>query len=151
MQETFIRVAVNWSRVRSPEARLAYARRVLINLALDGAKRRARRRGELDTPERVLEQWPDDSTARTLRGVDNAAEFDWALRRLSRRERAVLLLRYWEDLSEAETAEVLGCSVGTVKKTTWRAVARLRDNFAPHGVAPASRHRAEKNQCGAST
>jgi len=154
LQETFVRVAAHWGSVRSPERRLAYARKVLLNLALDGAKRRARRREELGASERALNQWPDESTARTLRGVDNAAEFAYALRALSRQQRAVLLLRYWQDLSEAETAALLGCSLGTVKKTTWRAIGRLRDNLAPQAApvaATVSRRQAEKGQSGAAT
>jgi RNA polymerase sigma-70 factor (sigma-E family) len=154
VQETFVRVAARWGRVHSPERRLAYARRVLFNLALDDARRRARRREELGPRERVVEQWPDDSAARTLGGVDDAAELTWALRALSRQQRAVLVLRYWQDLSEAETADVLGCSIGTVKKTTWRAVARLRGNLAPHALAPGAatvrQQRAEKAESGAS-
>jgi RNA polymerase sigma factor (sigma-70 family) len=46
-------------------------------------------------------------------------------------QRAVIVARYWEELSEAETAEVLGCSAGTVKSQTWRAVRRLRELIEP--------------------
>ena len=135
LQETFVRVAAHWARVRSDGSRLAYARKVLLNLALDGAGRRARRRAELTAFERGLDQRPDGPAARMLVGVDDAAELAWALQALSRQQRAVLFLRYWEDLSEPETAEVLGCSLGTVKKTAWRAVARLRGNVALHPAA----------------
>ena len=137
LQETFVRVAAHWGRVRSDQSRLAYARKVLFNLALDGAARRARRREELMASEHGLDQWPDGAAARMLVGVDDAAALALAFHALSRQQRAVLFLRYWEDLSEPETAEVLGCSLGTVKKTAWRAVARLRGNLARHpGAVP---------------
>jgi RNA polymerase sigma factor (sigma-70 family) len=58
--------------------------------------------------------------------VDQRDEVWRALGRLPRRQRAVLVLRFFEDLSEAEIAEVLGCSVGTVKSQASRALAKLR-------------------------
>ncbi|WP_233507875.1 sigma-70 family RNA polymerase sigma factor [Spongiactinospora gelatinilytica] len=52
------------------------------------------------------------------------------LRRLPARMRAVLVLRYWEDLSEAETAAMLGCSAGTVKSQAARGLGRIRERMA---------------------
>lgn len=138
LQETFAQVAARWERVRSADRRLAYARRILINLALDGSKRRARRRSELRLSVEGPNDRRDEPAARALRAVEDADEQIGVLGALSPGERAVLFLRYWEDLSEVETARTLGCSVGTVKKTTWRAMVHLRQRLvlpAAHGKA----------------
>src|SRR5579862_2192159 len=99
VQETLLRVARHWPKVRAMKYPAAYARRVLVNVALDGAERRARRAGELAAPD----------------GDDAQQELLGALGTLTARQRAIILLRYWEDLPEADVAEILGCSVGTVK------------------------------------
>jgi RNA polymerase sigma-70 factor (sigma-E family) len=112
VQETFLRVARRWNRVRSMDHPAAYARRILINLVLDGAGRRSRQQAELG-PEDVGIDAADESATRALREVDDLAEFRWALAQLPARQRAVLVLRYWEDLPVAEVADVLGCSAGT--------------------------------------
>jgi RNA polymerase sigma-70 factor (sigma-E family) len=125
LQETFIRVARRWSRVRSMRYPLAYARRILVNLVLDGAPARTRRSAELQH-EDVEPDTIDLGAVRVLSGIDDLSEFRWALGALTPRQRAVLTLRYWDDLSEAEVAEILECPVGTVKSSASRAVAELR-------------------------
>jgi RNA polymerase sigma-70 factor (sigma-E family) len=131
VQECLLRVARRWPRVRGMEHPLAYARRMLINLALDGAAGRSRRRQELeaDAPS-IMAQLTDDSGIRALRDVDLRSELTDALGRLAPRQRAVLVLRYFEDLPEAEVARLLGCSVGTVKSTASRALTRLQAAMA---------------------
>jgi RNA polymerase sigma factor (sigma-70 family) len=100
---------------------------VLINLSLDGAQRRTRRRQELVGDEAAtLAAVPDESSARRLQTVGVRAELIDALGTLPPRQRAVLVLRYFEDLSEAQVAELLGCSVGTVKSTASRGLTRLQ-------------------------
>jgi RNA polymerase sigma-70 factor (sigma-E family) len=124
VQETFIRVARRWDQVQSMDHPLAYARRVLVNLAVDGAERRSRQRAELASEQGWAEP-ADHAAARSLGEVEDLAEFRWALAKLPPREQAVLMLRYWADLPTAEVAAVLGCSAGTVKSTASRGAARL--------------------------
>jgi RNA polymerase sigma-70 factor (sigma-E family) len=123
VQECLLTVARRWPRVRRMDHPHAYARRVLINLALDGANRRSRRRSELDEP--TLPEAADENSLRALESIDARAELVQALGTLPPRQRAVLVLRYFEDLTEAQIAAVLGCSVGTVKSTASRGLARL--------------------------
>jgi DNA-directed RNA polymerase specialized sigma24 family protein len=104
----------------------AYARRILVNLALDGALRRTRRRGELAIDAEPRNDGADRSAEAGLRQVEDAAVLIPALGQLPPRQRAVLVLRYLEDLTEAQTAEMLGCSVGTIKATTSHAFSRLQ-------------------------
>ena len=105
----------------------AYARTVLVHLALDEGKRRTRRRAELEeAAARRIDEHEDDAAARVLGRVEASADLLQALGELPPRQRVALVLRYFEDLSEAEAAEAMGCSVGTVKSTTSRALERLR-------------------------
>jgi RNA polymerase sigma factor (sigma-70 family) len=97
VQETFLRVARQWYRVRSMGHPSAYARRILIDLMLDDARRRSRRAAELGQQDAEIEA-ADESAAGALRKVDDLAEFRWALAQLPTRQRAVLVLRYWADL-----------------------------------------------------
>jgi RNA polymerase sigma-70 factor (sigma-E family) len=129
VQESLVRVAKRWPRVRSMDHPVAYARRILINLALDGAERRARQRQELNG--QPLEDRVDEASSRDLGRVDASAEIVTALGTLPPRQRAVLVLRYFVDLPEAEVAAVLGCSVGTVKSTASRGLARLAQELRP--------------------
>ena len=129
VQECLIKVAKRWPRVRSMDHPRAYARRVLINLALDGSRRRVRNRGELELGDAV-QDGRDEESARELAAIDSRSELQQALAMLTPRQRAVLVLRYFEDLSEADTAAALGCSIGTVKSTASRALVRLQSTFA---------------------
>jgi RNA polymerase sigma-70 factor (sigma-E family) len=128
VQECFVTIAKRWPRVRSMEHPRAYARRVLLNLALDGSARRSRRRLELERSE-TLDHRSDERSGSELTAVDTRSELVGALATLPPRQRAVLVLRYFEDLSESETAAALQCSVGTVKSTASRALARLQSTL----------------------
>jgi RNA polymerase sigma-70 factor (sigma-E family) len=133
-QETLIRVARHWDRVRAMDQPAAYARRVLVNLVIDGGVRRRRRSDELSggdpgDPDGIESQ-VDPSSAHLFGLVDGRVEFRSALATLPARQRAVVVLRYWEDMSENEVAALLGCSAGTVKSTASRGLARLRAALA---------------------
>jgi RNA polymerase sigma-70 factor (sigma-E family) len=128
VQECLLRVARRWPKVRLMEHPGAYARKVLVNLALDGARRRARCWQELaaldggEPPAIGLDQDGDAITTRA-----EASELLDVLRLLPVRQRVVLVLRYFGDFSEAQVAETLGCPVGTIKSTTSRGLAQMRE------------------------
>ncbi len=136
VQECLFKVARRWPRVKKMERPAGYARTVLVHLALDGGKRRSRRRSELG-PEAtgLLEAHHDDAAVRILGHVETNTDLLEALRELPPRQRVALVLRYFDDLSEAEVADVMGCSVGTVKSTTSRALERLRREVEGTGAA----------------
>jgi RNA polymerase sigma-70 factor (sigma-E family) len=125
VQETFIKVAKRWPKVRRMEHPVAYARRVLVNLALDDKPRRARRRSELTAAQPT----PSGHDPSSL--IDTHDELIAALATLPERQRAVLVLRYFLDLPEAEVAAALQCSLGTVKSTASRGLARLEQTMRP--------------------
>lgn len=127
VQETLFEVARRWHRIRRMEHPIAYARRILVNRALSGSARRTRRRQELVTP------MPSDRAAESAGPgeIDGQDELMSALAALPPRQRAVLVLRYFLDLPEAEVAAALQCSLGTVKSTASRGLARLEQAMRP--------------------
>jgi RNA polymerase sigma-70 factor (sigma-E family) len=123
-QAAFLRLYRVWPRIREYEDVDAYARRVVTNEAHRWWRRPSARE---DLPGEVAPPAADGFAA-----VDARDELWRLLMTLSRRQRAVVVLRYVEDLSEEDTADLLGCSVGTVKSTASKAMARLRLAAAPH-------------------
>jgi len=123
LQDTLVLVAARWSRVAASDNPVAYVRRILYHEMVSSWRRNRYRRAEIsyDTlPERA-----DGDHATT---VDRRIVLKRALARLTPRQRAVVVLRFYEDLSEADTAAALGCSVGTVKSQTSYALRRLRES-----------------------
>lgn len=121
VQEAFIRVHAARRRVREPEKTLAYLRQTVVNLSRSTLRRRILGLRVLPKP------MPDMASAEE--GAYDALERDQlrtALRGLQRRQREVLVLRYYADLTEAQVAEVLGVSVGSVKAYGSRGLAALR-------------------------
>jgi RNA polymerase sigma-70 factor (sigma-E family) len=130
--EAFAKVYVRWQRgdVRDVGA---YLRRAVANEANSKLRRRYLERRE------ASKRSGDERGVRTV--DDAAADRDevWqAIQRLPDRQRKAVVLRYYEDLSEAETAEILGCSVGTVKSQVSRGLARMQELLAGSGLATAS-------------
>ncbi|MDP9798377.1 RNA polymerase sigma-70 factor (sigma-E family) [Catenuloplanes nepalensis] len=122
VQETMVRVQLNWRRVARADSPDRYVRRMLTNQYLDWRRGSWLRRV-------LLRAEPDEALAVPLDHAEATAERDqiWAwLSRLPKRQRAALVLRFYEDLPDAEIAEILGCAVGTVRASISRALATLR-------------------------
>ena len=118
LQTALARTFVRWKGIRDKAAADAYVRRAMLNLA----SRRWRTRGREVTLERLPEPAHDGGV-----GSSDARMLLWQeVVNLPPRMRAALVLRYYEDLSEAATAAELGCSVGAVKSQTHHALRRLR-------------------------
>jgi RNA polymerase sigma-70 factor (sigma-E family) len=135
VQEALHRTARRWHKVQRMDHPAAYARRITVNLALDGAPKRSRAQSELsaDGDESLWSKAggsgvkADDETE-ALHAHDELVE---ALKQLPPRQRAVLVLRYFLDLPEAEVAAALDCSLGTVKSSASRGLARLAEALRP--------------------
>ncbi len=121
LQEALTRTAERWSRVVAEGDPTAYIRQIMLN-DVRSAWRRRRRTSEHPVPAVADAAGAVDFTRRSDAGAALLA----ALRQLAPRQRAVLYLRFYEDRSEADTAKLLDCSVGTVKSQTHDALARLR-------------------------
>lgn len=118
LQTALGKTLTRWSVVRSPEA---YVRQVMYRQQVDFWQSRWRR-SETHVAVPPDEVRHDDTPASDLRVVVSDA-----LTRITPRQRAVLVLRFFEDLPEKEVARLLGCTVGTVRSTTHRSLARLRE------------------------
>ncbi|MGP4023187.1 SigE family RNA polymerase sigma factor [Actinomadura sp. 3N407] len=121
LQAALAKTYLAWHRIEDRAAVDGYVRRAMVNTQISWWRRR-----KLDVypTDQIPDHPVDDHTSRSeMRDV-----LFRALRRLPERQRLTVMLRYYEDMSEREIAEILGVSVGTVKSTVSRAMARLRDD-----------------------
>lgn len=125
-QEALIRMYVAWPRLDQDRGVHAYARRTAVRVAIDQSRRRSAR--EVPVP-RPTDRRVEDSSVQ----VADRTLLMSALRDLPARQRACVVLRYYEDLSVEAVAETLGCRPGTVKSQTARGLAALRAAYAQHG------------------
>lgn len=119
-QAAFSEVWRHWPRVSVMDAPEAYAHKVMLNTFLSW--RRRRWMTEISTERIVVSR----ATTGGFATVDMREVLRHALGQLTAKQRAVIALRYFEDRSEAETAAIMGCTVGTVKSQASRAIAKLR-------------------------
>jgi RNA polymerase sigma-70 factor (sigma-E family) len=130
-QEAFVRVWRSWGNIRDPQSAPAYLRTSVVNLARRSLRRRLLER-------RAAWRWRG---AGDLRSADPGETVDLlrALACLPARKRACVVLRFYLDLSEADTAAALGVSVGTVKSQTAKAVGRLERLLTEPGTGAVPR------------
>ena len=120
VQDALERAGLAWRRLERKDDPEGYVRRTIVNRFLNRVRTLRRERLVGEPPERPYDgpQPPDEATWRLLAGLPRA-------------QRAVLVLRFYLDFSEAQTAEMLECSVGTVKSNATRALAKQRAALAP--------------------
>ena len=126
LQDTLVKVASRWEAITRGGPPEAYVRRALVTQSIDGWRRRGRQ--PQPAPDVILAQAiPSAGPIDVSDRVDVGA----ALAQLTARQRAYVVLRYVDDLTEVETARLLGVSVGTVKSQSRDALARLRTLLTP--------------------
>ncbi|GAA4434416.1 SigE family RNA polymerase sigma factor [Actinokineospora soli] len=118
VQTAFVRLYRVWHRVSGRDRLDGYTRQIVVRVFLDESRRGFFRR------ERVTDAPPEGSGPAA--GPEDRLVLMAALARVPARQRTVLVLRFWEDLSVEETAAAMGCSVGTVKSQTSRGLSALR-------------------------
>jgi RNA polymerase sigma-70 factor (sigma-E family) len=119
VQTALAKTLPRWSKIARQDGRDAYVRRTMIRTFLSWRTRRW-------TGEIPFDRLPEPDGDGDLDATDVRLVLLDAVRDLPRRQRAVVVLRYFEDLTEASTAAALGCSVGTVKSYSARALDQLR-------------------------
>jgi len=128
VQTALVRTYRAWHRIERRDVPEHYARRIVVHLHAAWWRRIAHR------SERPVAFVPEVAEADGTEAVDRRDQVWRAVLTLPPRMRAIIVLRFLEDLKETETAEVLGCSVGTVKSQTSRALAKLRSQLGTEAV-----------------
>jgi RNA polymerase sigma-70 factor (sigma-E family) len=121
VQATLVKAYQSWNRITEPAALDNYVRRVMVNTHISGWRRRR-------VDEYPTDELPDSPAADGTDDSDLHDVVQRAIDRLPRQMRAAVMLRYYDDMTEPEVAAALGVSVGTVKSTVARAVAKLRED-----------------------
>ncbi|UYM06777.1 SigE family RNA polymerase sigma factor [Solicola gregarius] len=125
LQNAFARAYANWRRVRRADSPEAYVHRIVANETVTAWRRRWRQ------VERSTEAPPDTASPGHAEAVSERTAIWEAIRALPPRQRAVVVLRYYEDLSEKDIAAVLGIAPGTVKSQASHAMKTLRSQLRP--------------------
>jgi RNA polymerase sigma-70 factor (sigma-E family) len=120
VQEALTKTYVAWPRLRDPRNAEAYCRKAITTTAITWFRRKGWNN------ERPTETLPEGNLGAHDASIADRDALWRALQALPPRQRAALVLRYFEDLTEAQTADAMGCAVGTVKSTVSAALARLR-------------------------
>ena len=120
VQATLVKTYVAWEKIVGTAALDTYVRRIMVNTHISGWRRRRR------VDEYPTDELPEEPVDGQMFDCEMHEVVQRALDRLPRRMRAAVMLRYYDDMSEPEVAAALGISVGTVKSTVARAVAKLR-------------------------
>ena len=126
LQEALVKTLIAWPRLREPAKLEAYVRRTVVTTAISWRRRRS-------FHERPADWLPDVSI---LDPSDELVTHQLLLAQLGRlapRQRAAIVLRYYEDLTESQTAEIMGCSVGAVKSQVSVGLDRLRERMGSDG------------------
>jgi RNA polymerase sigma-70 factor (sigma-E family) len=121
VQEAFVKMFGRFRDLRNPDAFGAYLRKTVVNLARQYFRRRGVEHTFLEREARA--------PAATIEPPEAHHEMWTALKRVTPRQRAAIVLRFYEDLTEAQTADVLGCAVGTVKSLVSRGLKQLRNDL----------------------
>jgi RNA polymerase sigma-70 factor (sigma-E family) len=119
VQATLVKTYLAWEKIADAGAQDTYVRRIMVNTHISGWRRRR-------VDEYPTDELPEEPTDGQVPDCELHEVVRRALDRLPRRMRAAVMLRYYDDMSEPEVAAALGISVGTVKSTVARAVAKLR-------------------------
>lgn len=122
VQEALTKTYIAWPRLRDPGKAEAYTRKAITTTAIGWYRKKS-------WGERAVEAVPEGARAGHEEDIDQRAWLWPALQELPVRQRAAIVLRYYEDLTEAQTAEAMGCAVGTVKSQVSAGLKKLRDRL----------------------
>ena len=129
LQEALIKTFIAWPRLRDPEKVDGYVRRTIVTTAISWRRRRS-------FHERPVDSLPDASGADEVESLATHRVLIAHLRGLPPRQRAAIVLRYYEDLTVAQTADIMGCSDGAVKSHVSIGLGKLRERLGDIDLVP---------------